>query len=386
MFSLSQSVYTGIDLFSGAGGLSEGFRQAGFQVIAANDIDIYAGKTFRFNHPETVFIEGPIEEISSSDFLGQAGLSPGELDVLLGGPPCQAFSVYNHQRGLHDERAGLFYHYIRIVSELKPKFVVMENVPGMNSVEDGKAIHEIVKLLSALGYTVKVKLLKAEEYGVPQERRRLFFIGTRLDVPLFFPKPTHGNSDLFLKPYVTIWDAIGDLNELKAGEGEEVQEYTKTPKTEYQRMMREGSDFLYNHVAPMLSDINLERLKYIRPGGSWRDLPYDLLPSGMKKARRSDHTKRYGRPRKEDLSCTILTKCDPHWGAYFHPTQDRTFTVREAARLQSFPDRFVFQGPRTEQFKQVGNAVPPLLAKAIAEVIASCLDTKTCHERKMLFA
>lgn len=371
---------TCIDLFAGAGGLSEGFRQAGYRILAANDIDPYAAKTYQLNHPDVFFIEGPIENLDANELKRRIGIAEGELDVLCGGPPCQAFSVYNHQRGLHDERSGLFHHYIRMVEELRPKFIVMENVPGMTSVEDGKAVKEIRRRLSALGYNVKVELLKAEEYGVPQERRRLFFIGTRLDVPIVFPEPTHGPGLLFSKPYVTVWDAIGDLPELKVGEGEEVQEYTKPPQTEYQRMMRAGSERLYNHVAPMLSPINLERLKYIRPGGSWRDLPYHLLPPGMKRAKRSDHTKRYGRPRLDGLSCTILTKCDPHWGAFFHPTQDRTFTVREAARLQSFPDRYVFCGPRTEQFKQVGNAVPPLLAKAIAQAIASCLVATSTKE------
>lgn len=383
MMPIERAPLTGIDLFAGAGGLSEGFRQAGFQILAANDIDQHASETYRQNHPETAFFEGPIQEISAKDFLDVTGLDRGELDVICGGPPCQAFSVYNHQRGMHDERSGLFTHYIRLVEGLLPKFIVMENVPGMTSVENGKAIREIKQRLGALGYSVNVGILKAEEFGVPQERRRLFFIGTRIDAILKFPEATHGDDFLASRPFVTVGDAILDLPSLKVGEGAERQPYTGPAQTEYQRRMREGSTYVYNHVAPRLSEKNLERLKYIPQGGSWRDIPVNLLPPGMKRARRSDHTKRYGRPRLTDLSCTILTKCDPHWGAYFHPTQDRTLTVREAARLQSFPDRYVFSGPRTEQFKQVGNAVPPLLAKAVAEAAAQSLRERNIKEARM---
>jgi DNA (cytosine-5)-methyltransferase 1 len=211
-----------------------------------------------------------------------------------------------------------------------------------------------------------MKVLKAEEYGVPQERRRVFFIATRTDAPILFPEPTHGPD---LDPYITIWDAISDLPKLENGSKVAPTSYGGKPKTEYQGMLRGGCRSLHNHAAGRLSAINLERMKHIPSGGSWRDIPFDLLPEGMKKAKRSDHTKRYGRPRKTDLSCTVLTKCDIHWGAYIHPVQDRAITVREAARLQSFPDSFNFSGNRTEQYAQVGNAVPPLLGRNIAEAI-----------------
>ena len=166
----------------------------------------------------------------------------------------------------------------------------------------------------------------------------------------------------------TVWDAISDLPSLVNGGGEEETEYDSPPKTEYQRMLR-NSKYLYNHKAAALGKINLERIKYIPQGGSWRDIPFDLLPAGLKRARRSDHTKRYGRLDPIGLCSTIMTKCDPHWGSFFHPTQDRILSVREAARIQSFPDKFRFLGSLTEQYEQVGNAVPPLLAKAIGAVI-----------------
>ncbi|MFG0261878.1 MAG: DNA cytosine methyltransferase [Novipirellula sp. JB048] len=371
--------FTTIDLFAGAGGLTEGFRQAGFHSVAANDFDASSANTFKLNHPKTRFIDGPVQDISSDDLLDQSGLREGELDVLLGGPPCQAFSVYNHQRGMHDERSGLFREYLRLVEGLMPRFVVMENVTGITSVASGRAVDEIYKNLGGLGYHVEHRVLKAEEYGVPQERRRIFFIGTRDGDSITWPNQTHGTSDLLvkrkLKPFVNVDQAISDLPPLLIDEGDDVAEYLSEPKCGYQKTLRQRAKQLFNHVAPHLSGVNLERLTHIPPGGSWRDIPYELLPTGMKRAKRSDHTKRYGRLHPNGLACTILTKCDLHWGAFIHPDekQQRTLTVREAARFQSFPDRYRFMGPRGEQFRQVGNAVPPLLGKAVAKAVSRML-------------
>lgn len=355
--------WTAIDLFCGAGGLSEGFRQAGFQVLAGNDFDPFAAQTFAATHAEANFLPGPVEDISADDFLRAAGLRRDELDCLVGGPPCQAFSVYNHQRGMHDKRSSLFREYLRIVEGLNPRWVVMENVTGIYSAGGGLAVSQIMDGLASLGYHVEQRALHAEEYGVPQERRRVFFIGNRVGALIPWPDPTHGPGRL---PYVTIWDAIGDLPPLENGEAPETpQEYGHEPANWYQKYLRGNQTHVSLHQAPRLGEINLQRMKHIPEGGSWRDIPFELLPAGMKRAKRSDHTKRYGRPFKQGLSSTILTKCDLHWGAYIHPEQDRTFTVREAARLQSFPDWFEFTGPRTEQYVQVGNAVPPLLAKQV---------------------
>ena len=299
-----------------------------------------------------------------------AGVRSGELDVLLGGPPCQAFSVYNHQRGFHDERSGLFREYLRIVEELAPRIVVMENVVGMTSLDGGRAIEEMHKQLGKLGYHVEHRILRAEEYGIPQERRRIFFIGSSVG-RIVWPEATHGSQDdlltAHLRPFVTVWDAIGDLPKLEMGDGtDELRRYTRAARTDYQVRMRAQSEGACNHVAPQLAQVNIDRMKHIPVGGSWRDLPHKMLPAGMKLARRSDHTKRYGRLDPDGLFSTILTKADLHWGAYIHPEQNRTLTVRECARAQSFPDRFVFKGARGEQFRQVGNAVPPMLAHAVA--------------------
>lgn len=368
---------TAIDLFCGAGGLSEGFRQAGFRVLAGNDINTHAGETFSASHPEAEFLLRPVEDISALDLLGVAGIAQGELTCLMGGPPCQAFSVYNHRRGMHDRRSGLFREYLRIVEGLMPKWVVMENVTGITSVGGGKAVEGILAGLGEIGYTVETRILRAEEYGVPQERRRIFFLGNRLGLPIRWPDASYGPG---LRPFVTVWDAIGDLPTLQNGEAPDApQHYRSVPASRYQARLRDPSSAVANHVAPRLAPINLQRMKFIPEGGSWRDVPHELLPAGMQRARRCDHTKRYGRLRKEGLSSTILTKCDLHWGAYIHPAQDRVLTVREAARLQSFPDWIHFAGPRTEQYVQVGNAVPPLLAKqlGLALIEASELEPRS---------
>ena len=373
---------TAIDLFCGAGGLSEGFRQAGYRVLAGNDFDQFAGETFAATHDEAVFLPGPIEDISARAFLMAAGLGKGELGCLIGGPPCQAFSVYNHQRGLHDKRSALFQQYLRIVKGLMPKWIVLENVTGITSVGNGRAVADILAGLAELGYEVETRILRAEEYGVPQERRRIFFVGNRLGLSVPWPEPTHGPG---LLPFVTVWDAISDLPPLKNGEdpGQPVP-YRTAPRHAYQAMLRENSTTAANHAAPRLAPINLKRMKHIPEGGSWRDIPVNLLPAGMRQARRCDHTKRYGRLRKAGLASTILTKCDLHWGAFIHPEQDRVLTVREAARMQSFPDWFSFAGPRTEQYVQVGNAVPPLLGRQVAEAILATGRAVQRNRRKTI--
>lgn len=377
---------TCIDLFAGAGGLSFGFARAGFDVVAANDFDETACETLALSHPGTKVLCGPIQDFSAADFLAETDVGEGDLDCLIGGPPCQAFSVYNHQRGMHDSRSILFRQYLRLVETLRPKVVVMENVTGITSIADGGAVREIHARLGDLGYHVEHQILKAEEYGVPQERRRIVFIGTRLSNQIVWPSATHFAPDQipFGRKFVTIWDAISDLPRLTISGGEEVQPYLNPPHSEYQQLTREGCSELYNHVAPFLSEVNRRRLKFIPQGGSWRDIPFELLPAGMRKAKRSDHTKRYGRPAKDDLACTILTKCDLHWGAYIHPEQERTLTVREAARLQSFPDSFRFLGSRGDQYRQVGNAVPPLLAEVVAKSVEQMIIPSSRRRRRQI--
>ena len=386
------------DLFCGAGGLSLGFQQAGFSLAFGNDVDRDCGRTFQMNHPGTKFFRCSIEELTTETVFRACGIGPADIDVLIGGPPCQGFSINAPKRSLEDSRNHLFRHYGRLVLEgIRPKVIVMENVPGMLSLERGRFIKAIYRLFEGAGYRMQHMILCAAHYGVPQERWRLFFIGTTLErMEISFPEPTHyapvranftggrhltwlplvqnGNREpsLFgnvLRPFTTVRDAISDLPALGVNEGGEETRYGRMPATEYQRQMRAENELLYNHRAGSLSRQNLQRLQHIPPGGSWRDIPHALLPEGMKKARRSDHTRRYGRIDPDGLSGTILTKCDPHWGSFFHYEQDRALTVREAARIQSFPDHYRFTGSRVSQYVQVGNAVPPLLGRVLAEHI-----------------
>lgn len=373
--------WTAIDLFCGAGGLSEGFRQAGFHILAGNDIDEAAGETYAATHQEAKFLPGLVEDIKADALLKAARLKPGQLDCLIGGPPCQAFSVYNHQRGMHDARSQLFREYLRLVEGLKPNWIVLENVTGITSIGNGSAVEAIKTGLAGLGYAVETQILRAEEYGIPQERRRIFFLGNRTGAPILWPEPTHVKC---LNPFVTIADAISDLPPLRNGEDAGNQQYISPAVSSYQRRLRGNTQAVLNHSAPRLAPINIERMQHIPQGGSWRDIPFDLLPSGMKRAKRSDHTKRYGRMAWDGLSCTILTKCDVHWGAYIHPEQDRSITVREAARLQSFPDWFEFKGSRTEQYIQVGNAVPPQLGKCIADAVIKAEALTRIEEQRAI--
>lgn len=364
------SCFNAVDLFSGAGGMSCGFEQAGFRILAGNDLMAAAGDSFKLAHPGAEFYLRPIERVSGKELLLNLGIAPGALDCLIGGPPCQAFSVYNHKRSMDDGRSQLFRHYVRLVSELRPKTLVMENVTGMLSLDGGLALRQAINSLSSLGYKVEHRVLKAEEFGVPQERRRVFLVGVSPEVEFDWPPPTHGKGK---KPFVTVEEAISDLPIIENGGGREGSPYTSAPKSDFQKQMRTANTGLSNHVAPKLGEVNLQRLRHIPQGGSWRDIPFDLLPEGMKRAKRSDHTKRYGRLHPKGLASTILTKCDIHWGAYIHPYQDRGISVREAARFQSFPDSFRFTGSKTDQFVQVGNAVPPLLARAVALQIIKSL-------------
>ena len=320
-------------------------------------------------------------------------LKPGELDLIAGGPPCQGFSINAPIRTLDDQRNHLFKEYLRIAEILKPKAILIENVPGIVSLGKGTVVKAIYAHLQKMGYTVDHRILFAGHYGVPQMRFRTIFIALRDSTEIEFPEPTHnatafanfaGSKELCLKlaplfaqelkDKTTVWDALSDLPELALGQLIDNVEYTKPPQSEFQKILRKDSTKIYNHGCAKLGKANLDRLKHIPQGGSWRDIPYDLLPAGLQRARRSDHTKRYGRLHPDELCSTILTKCDPHWGSFFHPTQDRAISVREAARIQSFPDNYVFTGNLTEQFEQVGNAVPPLMAKAIGETIKKLIS------------
>jgi DNA (cytosine-5)-methyltransferase 1 len=376
-----------IDLFCGAGGITEGFHQAGYVSMYGNDAMPEAIQTFALNHPSAIADPRSIEQTDPGKIRQELSMQPGDLDVLVGGPPCQGFSINAPDRFLNDPRNKLFKQFERFVEEFRPKAFVFENVPGLLSMDDGNVFKQIVAIFTALGYHVTAKILFAAHYGAPQERWRLILLGSLLG-EIKHPEPTHyavgranfrgGNTMTFqldaadrgrLLPTVTVGDAIGDLPRLEMGEGAEILGYTKDPHSPYSETMRNPTGVTFNHFAAKLSKQNAERMKHVKPGGSWRDIPHELLPKGMQSARKSDHTKRYGRLKSDGLSGTVLTKCDPHWGTVFLPDQERTLTVREAARLQSFPDTYKFLGSRVSQYVQVGNAVPVVMAKAIADQI-----------------
>lgn len=401
---------TSIDLFCGAGGLTEGLRKAAFRCVYANDSNPSAIQTFHLNHPQAWADPRPIEEVGIKAVRRKLGLRKGEVSVITGGPPCQGFSINAPDRFLDDPRNALFRHYIRFIEEFEPETVVFENVPGMLSLANGHIFEQVQRELKKLGYRLSVGILFAAHYGVPQERWRVIVIGSQRSPAPPLPEPTHfatgranfrgGRTLTFrllplhrhlLAPAVTVGDALSDLPRLDMGQGGEIIEYDRKPASEYARHLRNGDNQTYNHYAGTLSPQNRARLKHIKPGGSWRDIPHHLLPLGMKRARKSDHTRRYGRLRSDGLAGTIMTKCDPHWGPVFLPDQDRALTVREAARLQSFPDNYRFLGPRVSQYEQVGNAVPVLMANAIARQISEHLlgnreERSTWHSESSNFS
>lgn len=392
---MTDNSLTMIDLFAGAGGLSEGLSEAGFHSLFASEIVETYANTYRLNHPASKVLTEDIRNVNAEKILEELKLKKGELDLIAGGPPCQGFSINAPVRSVSDKRNHLFREFLRFVDVFAPRAILIENVPGLVSFEHGATLHAIMDALAELGYGTGVHILGAAYYGVPQMRWRTIIMGLRGRQlpPAAFPEPvyhapirpnftaTFDGRPLVKMPdqnassrFTTVEEAIGDLPPLKAGEkGEKVKQYLHDATCDYQRRARTGSPGVYNHEAPRLSKVNLERLTYIKPGGNWTDIPDHLLPKGMQKARKSDHTKRYGRVTKGGLASTILTKCDPHWGAYFHYEQLRSFTVREAARIQSFPDHYIFTGSQGEQFAQVGNAVPPLLAEAVGLALKSIL-------------
>lgn len=366
---------------------------AGFQSIAAVEIEPVYARTFQQNNRKSKVLTEDIRKLAGENLPKLLGLKVGELDLLTAGIPCQGFSINAPIRSLDDPRNHLFKDYITFIEKLRPKATLVENVTGIVSLGQGTVVEQIYKELTALGYSVSHKILYAAHYGVPQMRYRTIFIGLRdTDVPISFPNPTHyavgvanftkskelclSLDPLFsqhLKPHTTVAEAISDLPSIVAGVTNPALPYRTNASNEFQRLLRAGVKMVENHHCHRIAPINQQRLKHIPQGGSWRDIPFKLLPAGLQRARRSDHTKRYGRLDPNGICSTVLTKCDPHWGSFFHPYEDRVLTVREAARIQSFPDRFVFTGSVGDQYAQVGNAVPPLMAKAVGVKVLELL-------------
>ena len=346
-------MYKVIDLFSGIGGLSLGFRLEGFEISVANEIDTTIAESYKKNHPKTYVINEDITKLDISSIF--KNFHNSNNTIVIGGPPCQGFSQKGSRLGLNDTRNYLFKYFFNVVEYVKPQYFVMENVPNMLTSCNGYFKNEIIKLFNDIGYSIDYGILNSYDYGVPQERKRAFILGKKGHIKLNLPKP--------IDTKVSAWDAISDLSYLESGEGEFLQDYKMNSKSSYQKLMRCNSKILYNHVVTKHSEIALERLKLIPPEHGREVLPPEHRTGSI-------FSGTWSRIIKSKPSVTITTRFDtPSSGRFSHPYLNRAITVREAARLQSFPDDIIFYGNKSSQMKQVGNAVPPLLAKEIAKQI-----------------
>jgi DNA (cytosine-5)-methyltransferase 1 len=343
---------TVIDLFAGAGGLSLGFEQSGFNVLLANEYDASIAASYKTNHPHTKMLVADIKDLPIAETFS---VYRGKVDVIVGGPPCQGFSQKGQRKTIKDERNYLFKYFVAVVEYLRPQYFIMENVPNLLTAENGYFQREVKDLFQAMGYALTSNTLNAADYGVPQNRRRAVIIGKLGENSLEMPEHKE-------KP-VTIWEAISDLAYHNSGEGSDNDRYRNQPQSKYQRRLRFRSKRLYNHKATRHSELALERLKMIPPNSGKEVLPPEHLTKSI-------YSGTWTRMGKDEISVTLTTRFDtPSSGKFTHPFLHRAITVREAARIQSFPDTYKFVGTKCSQMKQVGNAVPPLLAKAIATVI-----------------
>jgi len=330
-----------VDLFAGCGGLSNGFEKVGFNILLGIDNDVDASKTFLHNHKNSKYLLKDIRKVTQKDIKEKIGNK--RVDVVIGGPPCQGFSI-SGKRAFIDPRNSLYLEYFRIVDILKPKVSIIENVPGLSSLYDGKALDSIKNEFRKRGYTVVHKILKADEYGVPQIRKRIVIVGTKGEE---FQYPKSNNT------VVTLAEAISDLPKLNSDEV--VEKYNTKPTNKYQKLMREKSIILNNHVGTNHSEKTKKIISMVPEGGNYKNLPKHL--QGTRKVNIA-----WTRLNGSKPSLTIDTGHRHH----FHPWENRVPSVRESARIQSFSDDFIFLGSKTSQYRQVGNAVPPLLAKSIA--------------------
>lgn len=343
--------YTVLDLFCGCGGLSKGFEMAGYNVLLGVDFNEPALKTFLHNHNGSKVLCGDLSSLNTFNTIDTL-LDNQSVDVIIGGPPCQGFSLTG-PRNFDDERNKLYLAMIEAIRRYSPKAFVIENVPGMATLYKGEVKNEVIRRLTAMGYSVNCQILCAADYGVPQIRKRLVFVGLKNREVFEFPTPTHTPNN-----YITCEQAISDLPSLENVLGSDLSEYEELPKTEYQRLMRGDCIILHNHKAIDHKDFVKATIALVPDGGNYKDLP-----------------KGVGESRKFNMAWTRYCSSKPSRTIdtghrnNFHYKWNRCPTVRESARLQSFPDDFIFIGTKTQQDRQVGNAVPCLLAKAIGEQI-----------------
>lgn len=377
------------DLFCGTGGFSKGFEKAGnarYETLLGVDILPVAVRTFSLNHPSGLAITGDIRRVHCDDVQERLKLKSGELDLIVGGPPCQGFSSIRPFRSSagDDPRNNLFEQFANFVNFFRPRALVIENVVGLATHNDGAALAQMEECFANLGYDCDWRILNAAHFGVPQRRERLIFIGVQKGGMRVFPQPTHESNgstighcdrsrmlmpqeDLFtprldLKPAVTVLDAIDDLPPIKSGESADY--YESTPRNEYQRQRRNGCKELALHYSTAHTSRMLEIIRH--SGKNISSIPGHLISSGFSSC--------YSRLDGDMPSVTITVNfVHPASNRCIHPKCDRALTPREGARLQSFDDDFQFAGNRSQVVKQIGNAVPPLLGKAIGEALAEVL-------------
>lgn len=358
-----------IDVFCGVGGLIYGFsKNKKFEVIAANEILPNTAKAYSLNHPGAkVYIED-IKNFNFKKVSSDLNVRSGEIDIIVGGPPCQAYSTVG-KRLVDDPRGKLFREYYRILKEFNPKMFLFENVKGLLSMKKGELFAEITSLFQTLGYKVSFKLLNAADYGAPQIRERVIIIGSKLKNDFNYPAPTHCSpekeQELFhrsLKPYITLEEAISDLPFIRSGE--ESIEYTSDPKNEFQRIMRVNApEKLMDHNAPHNNENLVKIMELLPDGGTPEDLPEELRPSsGFKNTYCRLWWNRPSTTITRNLSTPSSSRC-------IHPRAPRPLTTREGARIQCFPDSYQFFGSRGDKNLQIGNAVPTVLSDALATSI-----------------
>lgn len=345
-----------IDLFAGVGGLSLGFEEAGFETIASVDIWEDAVATYNHNHENGAGIVSDIKEFNRK-ILPKLLKEHGVTGVI-GGPPCQGYSSARLSdrsekvTGINEERNQLYLEFVKTVKVANPDFFLLENVRGMVSMDKGAFVQDILKRFGALGYTVSFRILNASDYGVPQSRQRVFFIGMKNKEFIF---PTASGEIIGCK------EALSDLPLKATG----AKTYKATPKNEYQLKMRKGSAFVLNHEETSHSQQTIDIISMVPDGGSIKSLPEEYW-----------HIRKFNKAFQRMNSRLPSMTIDTGHRNYFHFSQNRIPTVRESARIQSFPDKFEFLGSKTSQYKQVGNAVPPLLALVLAREIKRQLKTR----------
>lgn len=345
----------GVDLFSGAGGMSEGASACGIDILYAVEADRYAADTFMLNHKKTKLFDYDIRKVKGSDFLS---LNRHEPVVFFGGPPCQGFSTSNQKnRDFNNENNWLFREYLRLVNEVKPDWIVFENVKGLLETEKGFFLEAVLNGFKKLGYTTSHFILNSADYGVPQKRNRLFIIASLDGIEISAPNPT-------VKKHITVAQAIKDLPELENGESPDEKNYADIARTSYAKSLRGKLRSCFNNLVTVNAPHIVERYSYIPQGGNWEDIPKQLMQNYADVSR--CHTGIYRRLKEDEPSVVIGNF---RKNMLIHPWKHRGLSVREAARLQSFPDSFRFSGSIGFQQQQVGNAVPPLLAKSVFETL-----------------